>query len=200
MLDAFFNPADNDNLAEGSTEEFGNQLASLTSQFIVGEPLPVAIYFEYAGEDTSTLSNLRLGNSALSAGIALPELGKRFSATFELTEWQNAWYVHHIYRDGLRHEDHVLGHWGGDWRLLNDGVGAKSAFARLNVEQVLGGAIEASYRQLENDDTGTSYETARQLDARYSRPVGQVFVGGELTVGRDVFGESYSRVGAFIRF
>ena len=96
---------------------------------------------------------------------------------------------------------HVLGHWGGDWRILGDGVGARSAFARLNVGQVLGGEIEASYRQLDNEDySGGNYETARQVDARYSRPWGQLFVGGELAVGRDVFGESYSRVGAFIRF
>ena len=199
LLGAFFNPSDKDNT--GTPEDFGNQLASLTSEFTVGAPVPLAIYFEYAGEDTSTLSNFRLGNAALSAGIAFPQLGRRFSATFELTEWQNGWYVHHIYADGLRHEDHVLGHWGGDWRNLNDGVGAQSAFARLSVEQVLGGAIEATYRQLDNEDySGGNYETARQIDARYSRPWGQVFVGGEVTAGRDVFGESYSRVGAFIRF
>jgi len=199
MLQAFFNPSDADNT--GTPEDFGNQLAALSSQFVIGKPLPLAIYFQYAGEDTSTLSNLRLGNSALSAGITFPQLGRRFSATFELTEWQNGWYTHHIYGDGLRHEDHVLGHWGGDWRILGDEIGARSAFARVNVEQLLGGELEASYRQLDNDNfTGGNYETARQLDARYSRPWGQVFVGGELTVGSDVFGESYSRAGAFIRF
>jgi hypothetical protein len=199
LLDAFFNPADNDNT--GTPADFGNQLASLTSQLIVGEPIPLAIYFEYAGEDTSTLSNLRLGNSALSAGVAFPKLGERVSATFELTEWQNGWYVHHIYADGLRHEGHVLGHWGGDWRTLNDGVGARSAFARVNIDRAFGGSIEASYRQLDNEDyTGGNYETAQQFDARFSRPWGEVLVGGEITVGSDVFGESYSRVGAFIRF
>jgi len=199
LLDAFFNPADHDNT--GTAEDFGNQVASLTSQFIIGDPVPLTVYFEYAGEDTSTLSNFRLGNTALSAGISFPQLGTRFAATFELTEWQNGWYVHHIYMDGLRHEGHVLGHWGGDWRITGDGVGARSAFARLNVDRVFGGAIEASYRQLDNEDyTGGNYETGRQLDARYSRPWEEVFVGGELTVGRDVFGESYSRVGAFIRF
>jgi hypothetical protein len=199
LLDAFFNPADNDNT--GTAEDFGNQVASLTSQFIIGDPVPLTVYFEYAGEDTSTLSNFRLGNTALSAGISFPKLGTRFAATFELTEWQNGWYVHHIYTDGLRHERHVLGHWGGDWRITGDGVGARSAFARLNVDRVLGGAVEASYRQLDNEDyTGGNYQTARQLDARYSRPWEEVFVGGEITVGRDVFGESYSRVGAFIRF
>ena len=61
--------------------------------------------------------------------------------------------------------------------------------------------VETSYRQLDNEDySGVSYETARQIDARYSRPWDQVFVGAELTFGRDVFGESYSRLGAFIRF
>ncbi len=202
LLDAFFNPADRDNSSTGDpAAEFGNQMASFTSQFVVGEPLPLAIYFEYAGEDTSTSNNFRLGNTALSAGISFPQLGQRFAATFELTEWQNGWYVHHIYRDGLRHEDHVLGHWGADWRVVGDGVGARSAFARLNVERVLGGAIEATYRQLDNEEyTGVDYETATQLDARYSRPWDQVFVGGEMTVGQDVFGESYSRVGFFVRF
>ena len=59
-------------------------------------------------------------------------------ATFEISEWQNGWYVHHIYRDGLRHEGHVLGHWGGDWRVLDDGVGARSAVrARWTSEPAL---------------------------------------------------------------
>jgi capsule assembly protein Wzi len=200
FLDAFFNPSDEDNAAAGSTEEFGNQVASITSQLTVAEPLPMSIYFEYAGEDTSTARNFRLGNAALSAGIAFPKLGERFAATFEITEWQNAWYVHHIYRDGLRHEGHVLGHWGGDWRRLDDGVGAYSAFARLNVDRVLGGQLEATYRLLDNEDYSGGYETARQIDARYSRPLNDLVVGGEVTSGQDVFGESYSRVGVFIRF
>jgi hypothetical protein len=160
----------------------------------------VAMYFEYAGEDTSRSSNIRLGNTALSAGIALPKLGKNLSATFELTEWQNVWYTHHIYRDGLTNEGRVLGHWGADWRALGDGVGARSMFARVTWEPSFG-TLETSYRQLDNEQYGAvAYQTARQIDARYSRPWDQVFVGGELTFGRDVFGDSYSRLGAFIRF
>jgi len=199
LLAAFFNPANNDNT--GTNGEFGNQVASLSSQFVVGDPLPLTVYVEYAGEDTSTARNFRLGNAALSIGLAFPKLGNRLSAVFELTEWQNAWYVHHIYADGLLHEGHVIGHWGADWRLVGDGVGARSAFARLNFDLAGGGAIEASYRQLDNQDyTGVAYETAHEIDARYSKPVGQAFAGAELTAGRDVFGDSYSRVGAFIRF
>ena len=108
--------------------------------------------------------------------------------------------VHHIYRDGLRNEGHVLGHWGADWREFGDEVGARSMFARVTWEPTFG-TLETSYRQLANEDYGVgAYETATQIDARYSRPWDQVFVGAELTIGRDVFGDSYSRLGAFIRF
>jgi hypothetical protein len=82
----------------------------------------------------------------------------------------------------------------------SDGVGARSTFARVTWEPSFG-TLETSYRQLANEDYGSiDYETARQIDARYSRPWDQVFVGAELTIGRDVFGDSYSRLGAFIRF
>jgi hypothetical protein len=200
LLEAFLDPSSNDNLGVGVGGEFGNQVASFSSQFVLDEPLPLAVYFEYAGEDTSRSSNFRLGNSALSVGIAFPQLGRNVSATFELTEWQNGWYVHHIYSDGLSHEGHVLGHWGADWRAPQDGVGARSLFARATWDPKFG-SIEASYRQLDNESyTSTDYETARQIDVRYSRPWEQLFVGAELTFGSDVFGESYSRLGAFIRF
>jgi hypothetical protein len=199
LLDAFFNPSDNDNT--GTSADFGNQVASLTSQFVLSDPLPLTVYFEYAGEDTSTLSNLRLGNAALSAGITLPNLAQRFALTLEMTEWQNGWYVHHIYADGLRNEEHVIGHWGGDWRRVNDGVGARSLLARVGWQARFGGDLEIAYRQLDNEDySGGNYESGRQIAARYSRPWGQFSVGTDLTAGRDVFGESYSRLGAFIRF
>jgi hypothetical protein len=198
LFKAFVDPAGNDNT--GTAGEFGNQVASFTSQLVLGEPLPVAVYFEYAGEDTSRSDNIRLGNSALSAGVSFPKLGNNLSATFELTEWQNGWYVHHIYTDGLTNDGHVLGHWGADWRVAGDGVGARSTFARVTWEPAFG-TLETSYRQLDNQDYGgNDYETAKQIDARYSRPWDQLFVGAELTLGRDVFGDSYSRIGAFIRF
>jgi Capsule assembly protein Wzi len=199
LFKAFFDPAGNDNTGP-TGGEFGNQVASFTSQLVLGDPLPVAVYFEYAGEDTSRSNNIRLGNSALSAGVAFPKLGRNLSATFELTEWQNGWYVHSIYRDGLTNEGHVLGHWGADWRAVGDEIGARSLFARVTWEPAFG-TLETSYRQLDNEDYGNNdYATARQIDARYSRPWDQVFVGAELTLGRDVFGDSYSRLGAFIRF
>ena len=52
-------------------------------------------------------------------------LWQRFDAAYEVSEWQNAWYVNGLYGDGLTNEGHVLGHWGGDWRQpgeMADGV------------------------------------------------------------------------------
>ncbi|HET6493188.1 MAG TPA: capsule assembly Wzi family protein, partial [Burkholderiales bacterium] len=187
----------------GSVGDFGNQLASITSRFILSEPVPFAVYFEYAGEDTSTNNNLRLGNAALSAGIHLPHLaGGKLDLTLEVSEWQNGWYVHHIYGDGLRNEGSVLGHWGGDWRVLGDGVGASSFMVRAGWTFNGGDSVEATYRTLANEDyTAPDYARAHLLDVRYSRRWGREFrIGGELNIGRDVFGEEYSRISAFFRF
>lgn len=199
LFDAFFNPAEYDNT--GTDADFGNQVAAFTSQLVLPGPVPVAVYFEYAGEDTSTLSNLRLGNSALLAGVRLPKVGDRFDLTFEVGEWQNGWYVHHLYQDGLRHEGSVIGHWGGDERGAGDGVGARSLMARVGWQPPFGGMLEGTFRTLTNEDYGTvEYDSARQIELRYSRPWQQFLVGGKIHAGEDVFGESYTRVSAFVRF
>jgi capsule assembly protein Wzi len=201
MLRAFFNPADYDNTVEGNLSEFGNQVAALSSRFLMQGAVPFAVYFEYAGEDTSTLSNLRLGNSALSAGIDFPQIARNFALTFEISEWQNAWYVHSIYQDGLRNDGRVIGHWGGDWRELNDGVGARSWMIQVGWTPRFGGLLEGTYRGLDNElYTGRPYERGTNVEVRYSRPWRQFLAGGELTMGQNVFGESYSRLTGFVRF
>ncbi|MBN1240496.1 MAG: hypothetical protein JXB36_18480, partial [Gammaproteobacteria bacterium] len=182
--------------------DFGNQLASFTSSFSMPTELPFAVYFEYAGEDTSRTTDWRLGNAALSMGVRFPRIGPNLDLTFEASEWQNGWYVHHVYRDGLTNEGNVLGHWGGDWRVPRDGVGGQSMMARVGWQLGRGGLIQGTYRTVDNEDyTAPEYERAHLLDVRYSRRWRQdFFVGGEVTLGRDVFGEEFSRVGAFIRF
>ena len=199
LFDAFFRPNEEDNT--GTTGDFGNQAASITSRFLMPGELPFAIYFELAGEDTSKNSNVRLGNAAFSGGVHFPSLGRGLELTVELSEWQNGWYVHHIYQDGLRHEGNVIGHWGGDSRVLGDGVGARSLMARIGWEPRFGGVLEATYRALENEDyTAPDYERAQALELRYSRMWRDFHFGGEAYVSKDVFGDSYSRVGAFLRF
>jgi len=201
LLDAFVNPADYDNAAPGSDEEFGNQAASFTSTFQLAGPIPLAVYFEYAGEDTSTLSNVRLGNTALSAGIRFPHLAQRFDVTVEASEWQNGWYVHDIYRDGLRHEGNALGHWAADWREPHDGVGGRSLMARVGWHRSTGSSVEVTYRSVDHEEySGVDYDRGHAIAVRYSHRWQQFYVGAELDAGRSVFGESFSRFGLFFRY
>ncbi|HSD74244.1 MAG TPA: capsule assembly Wzi family protein [Steroidobacteraceae bacterium] len=199
FLDALFKPHQNDN-SEG-TEEFGNQVAAWTSRFIFPGRTPFAVYLEYAGEDNSYEGNFRLGNAALSVGITFPRLWRRFDLTYEASEWQNGWYVHDIYLDGLTNDGHVLGHWGADWRQPADGVGAQTHFVRLGWEPPFGGLLELRARMIDNEDySGVAYERGYNVGLAYSRGFNGFTVGADLLTGRDVFGESYSRLSGFVRF
>lgn len=203
FLDALFQPRRYDNASESlnSDQEFGNQAAAWTSRMIFPGHVPFSVYFEFAGEDTSYSGIYRLGNSALSMGIDIPRLWSDFNLTYEVSEWQNGWYVHGIYGDGLTNEGRSIGHWFGDARVYRDGVGGQSHMLRLGWQPKFGGAAEARYRTLKNElYTGYPYERAHEVMLRYSYPLRAFLVGGEVTVGRDVFGEDYSRVAAFARF
>jgi hypothetical protein len=203
LLDAFFRPNENDNTGTGGNvdEEFGNQAASITSSFLVPGDVPFSVYFEFAGEDTSKNSNVRLGNSALSAGLHFPSLWRGVDLTLEMSEWQNGWYVHGIYQDGLRSDGNVIGHWGGDLREVGDGVGAQSLMARIGWQPRFGGLVEATYRTLANESyTSTDYDRAHSVELRYSRTWKELRVGSDLHLGSDTFGNSYARIGAFIRY
>jgi len=202
LLKAFVDPtSDNIGTEDDRASEFGNQTAAFTTEFIAPTNVPFAVYLEYAGEDTSTTSVARLGNVAFAAGVTLPSLGERYSLTVELGEWQNGWYEHHIYGDGLRNGGRVIGHWGGDWRVAGDAVGARSTLLRLGWSTRAGGDVEITYRGLDNQSYGAvAYEKAHLLDIRFSRRWRQFSVGAELHAGSDSFGESFSRLSTFIRF
>jgi len=63
------------------------------------------------------------------------------------------------------------------------------------------GFVEATLRGLENElYTGQPYQPAHDLEVRYSYSWREYYVGAELTTGSDVFGQSFTRVGGFIRF
>jgi hypothetical protein len=203
LVKAFFQPSryDNTNANLTSDEQFGNQLASITSRFLFPGKVPFSVYFEYAGEDTSAGRNYLLGNSALSAGIHFPRLWRRFDLTVETSEWQNAWYTNGVYGDGLTNEGHIIGHWGGDERVFGSAVGANSQMVRLGWQPAFGGVLELQYRTLANESYfGDTYERAHEGMLRYTRPLRHFSVGAEVYAGKNVFGDDFSRVGAFIRF
>jgi hypothetical protein len=207
LLRDFFKPS-------GLSQTQGNQQASYLSRFIFPGKTPFAVYFQYAGEDNSNGGSYLLGNAALSAGIDFPRIGRHFDATYEFSEWQNIWYVHNIFLDGMTNYGLVLGTWGADQRNFNDGVGARSQMLRVGWEPPFGGYLEARARTLANQSYygGDSrlytpgqplpfpYFHYYDVSLTYSRPWNGLTVGAQATAGRDVDGDSFTRFAAFVRY
>ena len=201
LVNAFFNPSKYDNVSDPlNQEQFGNQAAAFTSRFIFPGNVPFAAYFEYAGEDTSYSTNYRLGNASLSAGIDFPQLWQRFDATYEVSEWQNAWYVNGVYQDGLANDGYVLGHWFGNARIPGDAVGGQSHMARVGWRPQFGGEFDFRYRTIKNENYGAGdYSRGHDLTVRYSFPWERFTLGAELQVGRSVLDDDYARLSGFVR-
>jgi len=203
LFKGFFNPSSFDNTGNNLAfnSQFGNQQASITSSFLFPGRVPFVVYAEYAGEDTSRGSNFLLGNSALSVGIHFPRLFERFDLTYETSEWQNNWYVHSVYQDGMTEDGLVTGHWGADQRVFRNDVVARTNMVRLGWDATFGGLLELRYRTLQNENYGAvHYDRYHELTVAYSRPVKGMVVGGEFDTGRDSFGASFSRIAGFIRY
>jgi hypothetical protein len=200
VLEALARPGQTDNAA-GRDAQFGNQLGSVTTSFIYPGRTPFNVYLEYGGEDTSRGGSANFGNASLSVGVRFPRLFRSFDLTLEASEWQNAWYVNGVYGDGLTNKGRVLGHWGGDSRLFGDDVGAQSQAIRLGWDAPFGGLVELQYQTLANEVYGAiDYEREHDFTLRYTRPWHMFDVGAEVFAGKDVYGESFSRVVAFARF
>jgi len=207
LLRDFFKPS-------GLSQTQGNQQASYVSRFIFPGKTPFAVYFQYAGEDNSDGGSYLLGNAALSAGIDFPRIGRHFDATYEAAEWQNIWYVHNIFLDGMSNYGLVLGSWGADQRNFNDGVGARSQMLRLGWEPPFGGYLQLRARTLANESyyggDSRQYTPGQPLPfpyyhyydvtLSYSHPWNGLTLGGDAVAGRDVDGSSFTRLDLFVRF
>jgi len=197
----------------GNNQNRSNTEASYVSRFTLPTRTPLAIYAEYAGEDNSNGGSYLLGQGALSAGIDMPKLWGHFDATLEGSEWQDIWYTHFDYLYGMSYDQIVLGNWGAQQRTFGDGVGARSAMARIGWEFPNGGYLEEKVHLLANepyngqDDSrtyrgipGIPYKHYYDATITYSKPLGAATVGGDLFFGRDVFGAKFTRLDGFVRF
>jgi hypothetical protein len=201
LFKAFFNPSAAQTSTVSQPQPFGNQEASITSNLVFPGKVPFSLYFEYAGEDTSRGKNYLLGNSSLSVGIHFPRLWQHFDLTLEASEWQNLWYVHTVYLDGMTNYRRVTGNWFGDQRVFGDGVGGRSAMASLGWEPPFGGLFNLRYRTEQNEHyTGIDYKRYQDLSLGYSRPWQGLVLGGEVDAGRDVFGSNFTRLAGFVRY
>jgi hypothetical protein len=198
----------------GLSQNQGNQEASYISRFTFPGPVPFAVYFQYAGEDNSDGGSYLLGSAAFSAGIDFPRFARYFDLTYEISEWQNIWYVHNIFLDGMSNYGLVLGNWGADQRHFNDGVGARSQMLRLGWEPPFGGYVETRARMVANETyyggdsrqytpglpAPFTYHHYYDFSVTYSRAWNALTVGGEALLGRDIFGDSFSRLSGFVRY
>lgn len=183
-----------------------NRIASVTSHMLFPGPVPFGVRVEYAGEDNTYEGKVRLGQTILSLGLDFPLLWRNFDAAYEVTEFQNGWYVHHIYREGPRNEGHVLGHWFGDHRLPRDAIGGRTHMLRLGWQLPNGDYAQARYRMLDLDprwaftNTERPYSTMQMLGIEYATEWKGHAVNAHLEVGEDIFGDSFARVGAAFDF
>lgn len=205
VIEALFDPAGKDNVGDidnlDPNFEFGNQQASITSQFNLNWGVPLSLYFEYAGEDTVNESNYQLGNVAKSVGLFLPVLWKDFSLRYEYSDWTNAWYTHPLYGAGYTNEGRVLGHWGGDRRVFGNDTPATTHSINLNWQISGSQLIDLTLRSLENESQIVfDYERAYELNLTYSYATSTGFWGAELYAGKDTFGENFSRLSLFYRW
>jgi hypothetical protein len=195
LFNDFFRPA-------GKNQTLGKQQASYDTRFIYPGATPFAVYAQYAGQNTLDGGSYLLGEAGLIMGIDFPRLWHYFDLTYEVAEWQNGWYASNgVFLDGMTQDRFVTGAWGADQRLFGDGVGARSQVLRIGWEPPFGGYLEEQVRTLVNQIYG-EYPYRHYFDAmiRYSVPWNDLTVGGEVLAGRDVFGKSFSRLSAFVRY
>ena len=202
MLKAFFDPAKYENSTGTSADQnFGNEEAAVSSEFVVPVRMPMSLYIEYAAEDTFHSENYRFGSSALSAGFYLPRLRPNLQLRYEFSEWQSNWYTHTIYRDGMTNYGIVLGQWGAQWRVPQDGIGAQTHALELIWDFNGGRELDLQYRTATNGSyTGIDYKHGQELQISVSRPWRSLQVGARVDGGRDEFGQNFGRIGAFARF
>jgi hypothetical protein len=187
---------------QGAAAEETNRVASLASSLVFPAAVPFVARIEYAGEDNAYKGAYRLGATNLSLGLDFPSLWKAYDLTVEVSEWQNDWYVHPLYPGGLANRGHVLGHWFGDNRRPGEAIGGRSVMLRAGRLLESGAYLQATYRNLAFDPDWVRFDRPR-VDYRQMQMLGLAYsttwldrpVDAELTVGRDVFGESFARFG-----
>jgi hypothetical protein len=208
FFDALFK---NHNLPDvtGQSEEFGNQVASLTSSMVFPGKTPFKVNIEYAGEDNSFKGPYRLGATYLSLGLDFPKLWQRYDLGFEIAEWQQQWYVHHIYPLGLTNYGKVIGSWFGDSRVFGDAYYGNSQSLRMGMHFDSGAYLNVRYRRQVNtphDDQVQKllglipfvYKPLQEIELDYATSWHGHDVDAQLYAGTDVFGKSYTRIGASV--
>ncbi len=203
VFKAYFDPAGNDNsgLAGGPDNELGDQWATITSSLRTNWVLPVEWYFETGGEDTREHKNYQFGNVANSFGVFIPQLTDRMTFRYEHTNMHSEWYVNWIYpTQGNSIKDSVVGHFAADRRNFGDSVPSKIDTLQVSYLSTDYTLWTAQFMTIENrsgyiNDHGVQsgqYQSSKEFKLGYNRAYDDKRLETTLTLGKDVFGESYT--------
>ncbi|KDC50056.1 capsule assembly Wzi family protein [Pseudoalteromonas sp. S3431] len=204
FLEGFYQPGTKDNVGIGDSSdanfELGDQLGSITFAYNNSiYALPFELYGEVALEDT--LGGGR--NNSYSFGLYLPFITNNHSLRIEHSNWQDGWYFNGIYLDGNRNSGNVIGHWAGDEHDYNDYTPAKSMSVNWHWQLSKIESLNTTIRMLKNKNEAykTSYELQTAYTRKLSKPImGAKSWGAELYQGKDVYGETFARLGLFANF
>jgi len=198
---AIIDPVNSDNCGSGETEcedsneEVGNQIASISNKFDFAiEGFPISFLHEYAGEDTKNHKNYQLGNLSQTFGIFFPYINKDISLYAEHTKLHSAWYVHHIYDEGYRNDDVVMGHWWGNNKESGDDSPGDASLIRLNWDMSQKFHLETLFRTSIVDSSNTEkYSRANEINISLRQVYKNGFINYSLMVGSDIYGKSFYR-------
>lgn len=205
IWDAIIDPVNTDNCGGQSSlqdcnEELGNQQAALGNRFdLMWGDTPYSLYFEVAGEDSANFNNYQLGNVAYSLGLFIPYLSDDESLNITVQSIEDAWYVHHLYRKGYSNDGHKMGHWWGDEKRANDGIGARILSVQYTNDFTNDSHLSLKYHTVNNafseSNAAVNYERGHYLQLDYNWQYKTHFLGLHLYMGKDVQGDSFSSVG-----
>lgn len=174
-------------------EELGNQQASITNRFdVTWFDMPISISYEYAGEDTNNYTNYKLANLANSLGVFFPYLTETTALNIELTDFQSAWYTHHIYGEGYSNDGVKMGHWWGTRKDPRDSVGGEAASIRFDWQNSLDSQLSFIYRSANfNNSSYADYQASHELEINYTKAIKSAFLGARLYFGINNYGDEF---------
>ncbi|BBN80771.1 hypothetical protein PA25_07560 [Pseudoalteromonas sp. A25] len=203
IIKAYFDPAGSDNKTAQLSQdaELGDQWATITSTVQTNFYTPAEWYFEYGGEDTKGHKNYQFGNTVASFGLYLPQLTSNTTLRYEYTNMHSLWYENEIYpAAGNTIKGAVVGHFAGDMREFGDSAPSQIHTLEMTLSDNVNSMWRAKYTQVDNksgylnefNEVGKDYEKAQALQISNSRMIDKRQVETTLTVGKDVFGQSYT--------
>lgn len=198
LFEAFVDASSADNTNDTTTTdtENGNQMAAIQSKMNFDGAIPFSVSVELAGEDTSKSKNYQLGNTSIGVGVYFPYfIHRSLSLNYEYSEWQRAWYAHHLYEQGYVNEGMVMGHWAMQaQRELGLARPGSSQFLRLLWQTPWDHMLLASIRTSEHENPTVANENtvlldkAQFLELEYTIPIDSRAITIGSYIGEDNFG------------